>query len=159
MSLLPEGWVKFAERWESTGARKWFGDHYKEVVVANDGGDLAAAAAAVDQEVALRTKATVDAANAHADSLEARAAAIRDAGDVTATPTPQPEEAPPVDAVHETVEPVKPVVVPTIEELRAEADKLEAEITELEAKDSGEPQAGETETPAEPESTPAAPAA
>jgi BMFP domain-containing protein YqiC len=152
MSLLPEGWVKFAERWESTGARKWFGDHYKEVVVANDGGDLAAAAAAVDQEVALRTKATVDAANAHADSLEAQAAAIRDAGDVTATPTPQPEEAPPVDAVHETVEPVKPVVVPTIEELRAEADKkLEAEITELEAKDSAsaDPTAEAVETPAE----------
>lgn len=135
---LPEGWVKFVDRLETVGARKWFGDHYKTVEVSKTGGDLVAAATAVEQEVSLRARAATDAANAHADALEAQAAAVREAGDVSAVVAPVPDVAPPADAVHEIAEPVAPVVVPSIEELRAEADKLATEIAELEAKDSGE---------------------
>lgn len=124
---LSEGWEVFVDRLETIGARKWFGDHYKTVEVSKNGGDLEGATAAVDQEVALRAQAKVDEANAHADALEARAAVVRETGDVSA-PDPRPaEEVAPVEAA------APAVVVPTIEELRAEQEKLQSEIAALEA--------------------------
>jgi len=79
LPAVPEGWSVTNTRWATWLARKWFGDHYKEVAVGHENGPeaLHGAATSVDQEAELRAKAVVDATNAQADALEAQAASLR----------------------------------------------------------------------------------
>lgn len=102
---------------EGRAARKWFGDHYKEVHVAN-GGDFEAAKAAVDQEVALKEQGAADQARAAASDLRATADVVDP--DVE---TPDVEQA----AVPAEETPAPPVVAATsLEEIQAQHEERQA---------------------------------
>lgn len=76
---VPDGWEVHETRWHTWLAKKWFGFFWREVAVAKENGPdgLHAALTAVDQEHALREQGAKDATNAHADALDAQAAALR----------------------------------------------------------------------------------
>lgn len=167
---VPDGWTVFHTQYGDSvglGAKKWFVDHYKEVVADTDAGDLYAACAALDLEVQLRAEATANAAHTAADALEAKAAALRTTGPDTRTlpdpGTPAPLEEPAPDNA--------PVTVPTDAEVHT--DSVANDAAEPEQDPVGEtaqdaaPDATETpssdeivaETPADPAPTDPAPAA
>ena len=116
---VPEGWTHYLHKYGdfvAHNARKWFGDHYKEVSVTNPDA-LHGAAASIDQEVELRNQAAVNAAHSEADALAAAAEAARP--DAERTDTPAEDAGPVRDVVAPIQEPVAPIVVPTVEEVRA----------------------------------------
>src|SRR6266568_9304630 len=82
---VPNGWTISADTTAAdpvngvVEARKWFDGHYKTASVGVNG-NLYAACAAVDQEIALRTQGAVDAANTFADNLEAKAGTLKTFG-------------------------------------------------------------------------------
>lgn len=111
---LPDGWTPAPGADGHTVATKWFDGHYKTVEVA-DGTDLQGAVEAVELEAKLRAQAGVDADRAVAADLRAEADRV-DPDVVVAAPAPEPAPAPEV--------PAPPVVVPSVEELRAAAPAL-----------------------------------
>lgn len=150
---LPDGWAVFDGPSDvSDGrvvaqtkvARKWFGDHWKEVTTLES--QLEAALAQIELEVATRILGDQQAALATADDLTAQAEAIQ--ADVDSADKPEivqggdapnasafayvadanpPEIAPEPVTVDQDAEPAPPVTVPSDAEVHDDPDAVRAE--------------------------------
>lgn len=167
---LPDGWSTFPSNEGTVVAKKFFGDHWKELKTLPE--QLEAAVAQVEYEFASRVLGDQAQAVAAADDLSAQADAIKAAVDDAEKPeivegkdapnadefahqemSPLAETAPEPVTVDQDAPANPPVTVPSDAEVHVDADAVRADLVAAEA---AKPVEDETpEAPAEADNAPA----